>query len=52
MNDAIRDGAVDFLHEQGWIYGECYATHIVRLLTKYELRDEENDAIDLPSHYT
>jgi hypothetical protein len=52
MNNAICDGAVDYLREQGRLYGECYATHIVRVLTKYDLRDEEKDAIDLPSHYT
>jgi hypothetical protein len=52
MNDVICDGVVDCLFEQGWIYGECYATHIVRVLNKYELCDEEKDAIDLPSHYT
>jgi hypothetical protein len=34
MNDAIREGAVDYLCEQGPLYGECYATHIVRVLTK------------------
>jgi hypothetical protein len=52
MNNAIRDGAVDYLREIGRLYGECYATHIVRVLTKYELCDEEKDTIDLPSHYT
>jgi hypothetical protein len=52
MNDIIRDGIVDYFHEQGWLYGECYAPHIVRVFTKFELRDEEKDAIDLPFHYT
>jgi hypothetical protein len=52
MNDAIRGGALDFIREQGRLYGECYVTCIVRVITKYELRDEEKNAIDLPSHYT
>jgi hypothetical protein len=52
MNDAIRGGAVDFLREQGRLYRECYTTRIVRVLTKYKLRDEEKDMIELPSHYT
>jgi hypothetical protein len=52
MKYAIRDGAVDYLREQGQLYGECYATHTVRVLINYELRDEEKGTIDLPSHYT
>jgi hypothetical protein len=52
MNNTIRDGVVDYLCEQDWLYGEFYVAHIVRVLTKYELRDEEKDAIDLPFHYT
>jgi hypothetical protein len=40
MNDIISDGVVNYLLEQGRLYGKCYVTRIVRVLTKYELRDE------------
>jgi hypothetical protein len=51
MNDSIHQGDINFIREEGRLRGECYATQIVGVLMKYDLRDEEKDAVDLPSHY-
>jgi hypothetical protein len=51
-NPLICKGVVNFIQDQENLHGESYATRIVRVLTKYELHDEENGAVDLPSSFT
>jgi hypothetical protein len=48
----IRQCIVDYIKEQGRLHGEFYATRIMIGITKYELIDEEKDAVDLPSNFT
>jgi hypothetical protein len=48
----VHQSVVSFVKDKGEICGECYATRLIRHLTKYELRDEEKDAVDLPSNFT
>lgn len=42
---------VEFLSEVSASYGEPYATRFVRSVTGMSLRNEEVDAIELPSHF-
>jgi hypothetical protein len=48
----LHQSVVSFVKNKGETCGECYATRLIRQLTKYELRDEDNDAVDLPSNFT
>jgi hypothetical protein len=48
----IWQGVVNYIQDQGNHHCEWYATHVVRVLTKYELRNEEKDIVDLPSCFT
>ena len=43
---------VAFLRQIGQEHGESYSTRFVRERTSVGLRNEEEDAVDLPSHYT
>jgi hypothetical protein len=48
----LRQSVVSFVKDKGETCGECYATHLIRHLTKYELGDEEKNAVELPSNFT
>jgi hypothetical protein len=48
----VHQSGVYFVKDKGETCGECYTTRLIRHLTKYELRDEEKDAVDLPSNFT
>jgi hypothetical protein len=48
----LRQSVVSFVKDKGETCGECYATRLIHHLTKYELRDEEKDAVDFQSNFT
>jgi hypothetical protein len=52
FSNEIRQSVHDFVKEKGDSCGEFYATHLIRHVTKHELRDEEKDAVDLPPNFT
>ncbi len=43
---------VAFLRQVGLDHGESYATRFIRERTSVGIRNEEEDAVDLPSHMT
>jgi hypothetical protein len=48
----VHQSGVSFVKDTGETCGECYTTRLIHHLTKYELRDKEKDAVDLPSNFT
>jgi hypothetical protein len=52
FSNKINQSVHDFVKEKGDLCGECYATCLIRLLTKQELRDKEKDAVYLTSNLT
>jgi hypothetical protein len=52
FSNESRQSVHDFVKEKGDSCGEYYATRLIRHITKHELRDEEKDAVDLPSDFT
>jgi hypothetical protein len=52
FRNELRQSVHDFVKEKGDSCGECYATRLIRHITKHVLRDEEKDAVDLPSNFT
>jgi hypothetical protein len=52
MLDETIKAVISFIKQKGKDDGEVYATHIIRSLTKQELRDEEKCGVDLPSNPT
>jgi hypothetical protein len=51
-NKEVCQSIVSFVKDKGENCGECYATRLIHYLTKYELKDKEKDAVDLPSNFT
>jgi hypothetical protein len=52
FSNEIRQSVHDFVKEKGDSCGECYASRLIRHITKHELCDEEKDTVDLPSNFT
>jgi hypothetical protein len=52
MSNGSLQSVVDFIQLKGKQDGEAYATRVIRTLTRNELRDEEEGAVDLTSNTT